>query len=112
MTNQIAAGVSHDQERDYDWLKSGGRGQVTAALGNTWAHCVNTRLFLDCLPESHRLVSGALSPPPLPPLSLSLSLSRMHTHTQLTVEKSPVSRNERFIVQINEMGVVSADSHS
>ena len=45
VTNQITGTVSHDDnksdssELDSDFI-------VTAALGNTWSHCVNTRLLL------------------------------------------------------------------
>ena len=55
MTNQITtADISHDQDGS-DWSVSGGS-HVTAALGNTWAHCVNTRLLLGYLPPPHRMV--------------------------------------------------------
>ena len=32
------------------------RGVVTAALGNTWSHCVNTRLLLQFMQDGKRLV--------------------------------------------------------
>ena len=55
MTNQITiANISHDRDGS-DWSESGGS-HVTAALGNTWAHCVNTRLLLGYLPPPHRMV--------------------------------------------------------
>ncbi|CAI8048483.1 DNA repair protein RAD51 homolog 2 [Geodia barretti] len=81
VTNQVTAvgGVSHDVEKESDWSGGSGGGHVTAALGNTWAHCVNIRLLLNHLTESQRT---------------------------LTVEKSPVSPNKIFTVQINEGGVV------
>lgn len=43
VTNQITGTVSpddSDSELDSDFT-------VTAALGNTWSHCVNTRLFMN-----------------------------------------------------------------
>ena len=96
VTNQItvaSGGASRDTERESDWSD----GHVTAALGNTWAHCVNTRLFLDRQTHPYRLVS----------------LTHAHTHTwsvsyiQVTVDKSPLSTNKRVVVKINERGVVS-----
>ena len=44
VTNQITGTVLHDDsESDCSELDSDFT--VTAALGNTWSHCVNTRLF-------------------------------------------------------------------
>ena len=45
VTNQITGIVSHD-ENEFDCLELDGDFTVTAALGNTWSHCVNTRLFM------------------------------------------------------------------
>ena len=101
MTNQITTtGISHDMERESDWSVSGGS-HVTAALGNTWAHCVNTRLLLGHLPHPHRIVSlHTHTHTHTHALSLSLSLA------QLTIEKSPVSDCQTFVVAIEERGVV------
>lgn len=56
VTNQITTtGMSHDTERGSDWSESCG-GHISAALGNSWAHSVNTRLLLGYLPQHHRLV--------------------------------------------------------
>ena len=53
MTNQITTHVSRGHD---DSTEKGG--VVTAALGNTWSHCVNTRLALQYHGEGQkRLVS-------------------------------------------------------
>ena len=45
VTNQIIGTVSyHDNESDCS--EANNDFTVTAALGNTWSHCVNTRLLL------------------------------------------------------------------
>ena len=44
---------------DDDAARSGGSGDgsyVTAALGNTWSHCVNTRLIVQYLDDVKRQV--------------------------------------------------------
>ena len=43
VTNQIT-GLIQD---DTDWLEGDNDSMVTTALGNTWSHCVNTRLLLN-----------------------------------------------------------------
>ena len=65
MTNQITTQVSRDLMKRSDWLTDGGGGEedqgvVTAALGNAWFHCVNTRLLLEYLHGGKRLVSGCV----------------------------------------------------
>lgn len=45
VTNQITGTVSHDNN-EYDCSEADSDFTVTAALGNTWSHCVNTRLLL------------------------------------------------------------------
>ena len=65
MTNQITTHVLHDQATESDWSEetNGGfkeledRRLVTAALGNTWSHCVNTRLLLQYMEGGKRMVS-------------------------------------------------------
>ena len=54
MTNQITTHMSHDHSEVEETMME--RGVVTAALGNTWSHCVNTRLLLQFLPDGKRLV--------------------------------------------------------
>lgn len=56
VTNQITGIVSHDKD-EFDCLELDGDFTVTAALGNTWSHCVNTRLFMtpDCKGDKHIL---------------------------------------------------------
>ena len=77
VTNQVTAvgGVSHDAEKESDWSGGSGGGHVTAALGNTWAHCVNIRLLLNHPTESQQTVSSSSlydhSLPSLPPSVLS-----------------------------------------
>ncbi|XP_025104918.1 DNA repair protein RAD51 homolog 2-like isoform X2 [Pomacea canaliculata] len=81
VTNQITTrfGITHAQSSDsssYDKLESGDGKKtlgssvemdgedtyMTAALGNTWSHCVNTRLILQFLPERRRQMLVAKSP--------------------------------------------------
>ena len=62
MTNQITTRVSRDQVAESDWLEETNRepedrGLVMAALGNTWSHCVNTRLLLQFMEGGRRMVS-------------------------------------------------------
>ena len=64
MTNQITTVVMSDQsepQSDSDWVMEGdegtGGGVVTAALGNTWSHCVGTRLLLQFKEDGRRMVS-------------------------------------------------------
>ena len=71
VTNQITTHVSRDQVTKSDWLEETNgeledRGLVTAALGNTWSHCVNTRLVLQFMEGGKRMVSESPSPVPLP----------------------------------------------
>ena len=108
MTNQVTAvgGVSHDVEKESDWSGGSGGGHVTAALGNTWAHCVNIRLLLNHLTESQRTVSSICL------FDMTTSSPSLFLCPQLTVEKSPVSPNKIFTVQINEGGVVIDSSNS
>ena len=42
VTNQITRFIYDDP----DWLEGENETMVTTALGNTWSHCVNTRLLL------------------------------------------------------------------
>lgn len=62
MTNQITTRVSHDLRRQSDWSDEmdedlqEDRSVVTAALGNSWSHCVNTRLLLQYMHGGRRLV--------------------------------------------------------
>ncbi|PVD25728.1 hypothetical protein C0Q70_13388 [Pomacea canaliculata] len=45
----------------FQWM-DGEDTYMTAALGNTWSHCVNTRLILQFLPERRRQMLVAKSP--------------------------------------------------
>ena len=62
MTNQITTHVSHDLGRQSDWSDDldedlqGDGSVVTAALGNAWSHCVNTRLLLQYMQGGKRMV--------------------------------------------------------
>ena len=56
VTNQITTKMSHDQP-DGELEEVIERGVVTAALGNSWSHCVNTRLLLQYKEEEKRIVS-------------------------------------------------------
>ena len=62
MTNQITTHVSHDLGRQSDWSDEldedlqGDGSVVTAALGNAWSHCVNTRLLLQYMQGGKRMV--------------------------------------------------------
>lgn len=54
VTNQITTHMSHVQSEGEELAIE--RGVVTAALGNTWSHCVNTRLLLQFMADGKRLV--------------------------------------------------------
>ena len=57
MTNQITTVLSPmDRNVDELNLEDDNVGHVTAALGNTWAHAVNTRLTLQYLHQGFRQV--------------------------------------------------------
>ena len=59
VTNQITTHVSHDLGKQSDWSDEDFQGDwsvVTAALGNSWSHCVNTRLLLQYMHGGRRLV--------------------------------------------------------
>jgi len=62
VTNQITTHVSHDLGRQSDWSDEldedlqGDGSVVTAALGNAWSHCVNTRLLLQYMQGGKRMV--------------------------------------------------------
>ena len=64
MTNQITTQVLCDQsgepQSDCDWMLEGvegaSKGVVTTALGNTWSHCVSTRMVLQFLERGRRMV--------------------------------------------------------
>ena len=65
MTNQITTQVLCDQnepQSDCDWMPEGGEGAsegvVTSALGNTWSHCVSTRMVLQFREGGRRMVSA------------------------------------------------------
>ena len=45
VTNQITGTVSHDGDES-DCSESDSDFTLTTALGNTWSHCVNTRLLM------------------------------------------------------------------
>lgn len=45
VTNQITGVVPHD-DNECDCSELDSDFTVTAALGNTWSHCVNTRLLM------------------------------------------------------------------
>uniref|UniRef100_A0A8C6XR08 DNA repair protein RAD51 homolog 2 n=1 Tax=Naja naja TaxID=35670 RepID=A0A8C6XR08_NAJNA len=50
--------LSEESSRNGDWYS----GYVTAALGNTWSHCVNTRLILQYLDSKTRQILVAKTP--------------------------------------------------
>ena len=62
MTNQITTHVLRDLGRQSDWSDEmdedlqGDGSVVTAALGNAWSHCVNTRLLLQYMLGGKRTV--------------------------------------------------------
>ncbi|KAL5009265.1 hypothetical protein ScPMuIL_014846 [Solemya velum] len=80
VTNQITTrfGISEPEQMD-EGSFGGDGGYVTAALGNTWSHCVNTRLILQYLDGARR---------------------------QVLVAKSPVAPFTTFIYTIQDCGIV------
>ncbi|XP_033102996.1 DNA repair protein RAD51 homolog 2-like [Anneissia japonica] len=70
VTNQITtrygsqelANQSEDQKKTKAFVIGSGDGQVTAALGNTWSHSINTRLLLQYHDNTTREVMIAKSP--------------------------------------------------
>jgi len=68
VTNQITTHVSHDLGRQSDWSDEldedlqGDGSVVTAALGNAWSHCVNTRLLLQYMQGGKRMVRAGDTP--------------------------------------------------
>ena len=52
-------------------VTSSGVGSATVALGNTWSHCVNTRLIVQYVDETHRQVYSTFN---MMYLSTSVSL--------------------------------------
>ncbi|KAL5464125.1 hypothetical protein EMCRGX_G033092 [Ephydatia muelleri] len=86
VTNQITTQVLCDQnepQSDCDWMPEGGEGAsegvVTSALGNTWSHCVSTRMVLQFREGGRRMI---------------------------TVTKSPLCGPESVIVAVQDKGLV------
>ena len=100
VTNQITTHVSHDLGKQSDWSDEDFQGDwsvVTAALGNSWSHCVNTRLLLQYMHGGRRLV-GLLG---------CDGGNKVHSYLlQLTIAKSPVCDSEGFVVTIEEKGLL------
>lgn len=55
VTNQITGIVSHDDDES-DCSELDNDFTITAALGNTWSHCVNTRLLMTPASESDKCI--------------------------------------------------------
>ena len=75
---------------------TGGNSQLLPALGNTWAHCVNTRLHLNASKEVRRITS---------PDDINVSEVEVIKRT-LRITKSPLSGPVGLQYEINERGVV------
>ena len=74
----------------------GSNSQLLPALGNTWAHCVNTRLRLNATKEVRRITSPGHS---------NTSEIEVIKRT-LKITKSPLSGPVELQYEINERGVV------
>ena len=74
----------------------GNNSQLLPALGNTWAHCVNTRLRLNATKEVRRITSPGHS---------NASEIEVIKRT-LKITKSPLSGPVELQYEINERGVV------
>lgn len=79
----------------------GDRSVVTAALGNSWSHCVNTRLLLQYMHGGRRLVGEGVM------VWWCDGGNKVHGYfLQLTIAKSPVCDSEGFVVTIEEKGLL------
>jgi len=56
VTNQITGIVSHNDVDESDYLELNNDFTITAALGNTWSHCVNTRLLMTLASEGDKRI--------------------------------------------------------
>ena len=97
VTNQI---TTHLPSKQSDWSTDEDV-VVTASLGNTWAHCVNSRLMMEYAGGGKRKVnSPAVSVCVCPPIvSLTLHCS------QLMVAKSPLCEGGSVMVTVGKEGL-------
>jgi RAD51-like protein 1 len=91
VTNQVTTRLADDEKLPAN---------LTPALGNTWSHCVNTRLFLDKVGESTAVGRGgepdAAADPDIG--------SREIVHT-MVIQKSPMAGRLRLNYRIGEQGI-------
>eukprot|EP00937_MAST-01D_sp_MAST-1D-sp2_P002853 g2853.t1 len=77
-----------------------GAGELTPALGNTWAHCVNTRLVLRPAPATPASLAVPAPAPASAPASASVAAPRV-----LAVAKSPMTGPFEMAFRVGPAGI-------
>ncbi|XP_060030739.1 DNA repair protein RAD51 homolog 2 isoform X2 [Erinaceus europaeus] len=114
LTNQITTHLSRALASQADLVSpaddlslsegTSGSSCVTAALGNTWSHCVNTRLILQNLGSGRRQVFNKIASE-----KICRICPNILNQIEILIAKSPLAPFTSFVYTIKEEGLVLQD---